>query len=227
MTSKGKPIRVTEAIYHSIVQSVLQPYLTAAGLKRTGRYWFYRREGDTYSRLSLGLQKSRITDEGWIDMHLCVGFYSLTRFVSGWSLLSVDPKKPCAMPTTLLGLDRSLRGKQWHLMPSTSAQEIGQEILDAIREHGLPFFARYGTLEKITNAWESGIAFNLGRKVHCYLAAAYCLRGEPERALAYINACVNQYDPTIRTELDNRRFCEAFREFLQGKIGHHADSRGM
>lgn len=99
----------------------------------------------------------------------------------------------------------------------------GLEIVEEIRRYALPFFEKYGTLDKCVIAWESEIVYNLGTSVDFYLPAAYWLRGERERALGYVRDKIKHYDRLCeekgrRQDFNTRESRETFLNFLESNL---------
>jgi len=109
---------------------------------------------------------------------------------------------------------------EWRILPDTDETATGHEIVEAIELYGLRYFKDYGTLDKALAAWENGINYNLGSRSDYYIAAAYWLRGDRERAIEFIRLRIAHYNDLYESQrrlldLTLRREREEFSKFLE------------
>jgi hypothetical protein len=178
--------------YHKIVSDYVTPILIKADFEMVDTEWFYRWVGDAYWRVACDLTRKPGLKLGTMGITVGVGFRSLAELLKGFSLVKPDVNKPCAMATDLGHLRPPYQYHEWIILPETDENKIGQEIAEAIKDYGLAFFEKYGTLEKAVTAWEAGIHFNSAFKF--YLPAVYWMRGERERALNIVRENIAYYD---------------------------------
>src|SRR6266852_5982755 len=182
---------VSKQIFNQILEDYVHPYALELGFTRGKKAgWYVRWEGDCLWDLTCAFRMEKNRDEGWVFVSMCVGFRSLDEFLQRYPELGgINPNEPCAM-----GTDTShLRGGppyqsiQWRILPGSDADDIGPEVIHEIKNYALPYFDRFGSLDKCVAAWEAGIFYNAGvPHGDCHLAAAYWLRGDRERALNHI-----------------------------------------
>jgi hypothetical protein len=169
---------------------------------------FQHWEGDCLWHLYCAFRMEKNRDEGWIDVTVSVGFRSLDEFLQKCPELGgIDPKQPCAMATDTGGLRGGppYQAVQWRILRDTNPDTIGPEVVEEIRNYALRYFQEFGSLEKCLDAWEHRIFYNTDAfHGDAYLAAAYWLKGEKDRALNH-----------VRKRLDDRR------EFYR-KEGRHS-----
>jgi hypothetical protein len=79
------------------------------------------------------------------------------------------------------------------IFASSDPAEVANAILDELRTVGFDWLEKYGALDKTIAAWEAERSRHLFETM--YLAAAYWLRGEHDRALALIEYERDKYGP--------------------------------
>ncbi len=183
---------MVRAKYKKIVTDYAAPLLLNAGFQGVGKEWFFRWVGDAYWRFAFYLTRIPGLKLGTMVVAVGVGFKSLAEFMKDFPLVKPDIGKPCAMATDLGHLRPPYQYHEWRLVPETDEDQVGREIADDIKAYGFDFFEKYGTLEKTVAAWEAGVYYNSAFKF--YLPAAYWMRGERERALAYVRENIAYYD---------------------------------
>jgi hypothetical protein len=164
--------------------------MLACGFQKKDRHWFLNWRGDCMRRVAVGLRTVSGRDEGWIAVTVGVGFRSLDELLSRCPSIDhryQDPDMPCAIAT----LTERLRGIpqptiQWRILPDVDPDLVGPEVVTEIREWALPFLDRYSSLEQAIAAWESGKYYGTRTERDEYLAAAHCVRGDPDRAIQVI-----------------------------------------
>ncbi|MGH3878769.1 MAG: hypothetical protein ACRDSK_17190 [Actinophytocola sp.] len=108
-----------------------------------------------------------------------------------------------------------------HLMPENTfrvwlfrAEDLAataQDLVENVREHGLPFLRRHATLAAITRQLESGPAE--GTMPEYRLPVAYLLAGEHDRAMTALTGELDSLGDRQDAAADYyRRFAERFRE---------------
>ncbi len=228
------PLMNVQSMYKVIVSQYLVPFLKREGFLKTKGTWFIRWEAGCLWRVSAGFRKSRGRDEGWADVHVCVGFPALFSFLSSCPVINWDihdPKRPCTMAANIRHLRPSNRTPEWRLLPECDVGLVGMEMVNDIKTYGLAYFDEYGSLEKALHAWESGVWHNLGLSVYYFMAAAYCLRGQQAQAFALIESQIKHYRDLyqatgVPSDRSWMRQLEIFLEFLKQRCAQPTASPG-
>lgn len=172
-----------EAIYDRIVSDYIATPLSRMGFQRARPDFFIRWKGDCLQRVASLLTTNRATAEGKILVTVCVGYRSLEAFLHKCSFSTADRvQQPCAMATDLGHLHAPYQYQEWRILPHTDPIVMGVEIGKELKEFGVPFLERFSTLDEALKAWEAGVRYNLGARAVFYVAAAYWLRGDRNRA---------------------------------------------
>ncbi len=203
---------ISKKIYNRVLEDFVRPFVLGAGFDATNeKDGFQHWQGDCLWHLYCDFRMEKDRDEGWIELTVSIGFRSLDRFLQKYPELGrINPKQPCAMAagTGRLRGGPPYQAVQWRILPDTDPDAIGPEVVEEIKNWALPYFERYGSLDKALTAWEAGIFFNTPFPAgDCYMAAAYWLKGDRDRALNHI-----------------RKRLEDWREFYR-KEGRHSTTR--
>ena len=186
-----KILKETRRIFERAVEEYVAPALMEQGFRQNKFSIFYKQhDSDCLWRVWVYFQDVRGADEASVFTTVSVGFRSITEFLSKWPIapLDTDIKKPCTMAAHMGYLRPPFNSDPIRLTPEDDADELGKALWQDIHHHGLPYFERFGTLEKAFAAWKQGTFFNSSSVRVYLLAAAHFLRGEKSVALQLVDA---------------------------------------
>lgn len=174
-------------LYQTVLTDFLEPRLAEEGFKRFADDWFYRWTGDLLSRVSADFRRDGQEDRGVLDVSVGVGFKSLGNFLRPCLALEghgAVEKKPCMLASGLERLRPMREPNCWWIDPETVAEELATELLGDIDSLALPYFEKFGTVERVVQEWErirrnEGLLTGEG----LYLAGAHWFFGDQERAM--------------------------------------------
>jgi len=180
-----KSEKKSKLIFNHVVEDYVAPALLALGFKRSKFSIFYQWHGDCLWDIWCYYRDVRGADEGYLQTSVCVGFKSIHAFLSGCPEvpMDTDTKRPCTMGADIGYLRPPYNTDYVHLTPDVDGDKLGVFLLGDIRNNALPYFEKFGTLEKAVEAWEKGVCYNAIQARVYLLAAVYFLRGETARAL--------------------------------------------
>jgi hypothetical protein len=182
--------------------------MLGCGFRKVKHYWFVQWQGDSFRRVAVGFRTVSGRDEGWIEVTVGIGFRSLDTLLSKCRLDMelFNPDSPCAIAT----LTERLRGGppyqtvQWRILPDVNANAVGPEVVNEVKEWALPFLDQHSSLEYTMAAWEAGQYYVTRFQRDVYLAAAYWLRGEEERAVKVIKEGIQYREQPLRERAARR-----------------------
>jgi hypothetical protein len=212
-----KPVCIARDLFHVVRDSYLEPFLGNWGFKHSRKDAFFRIEGDTVWYVYIDFNRDVPRDQGRIDVIVGVGYHSLDRFLKSFPGLAERIANCRGKPTTM-GADLALlhprENREFWIYASSDPAEVANLILDELRTVGFDWLEKYGALDKTIAAWEDGRSRLLTDTM--YLAAAYWLRGEHERALKLIEYERDQYGPaeTKRTMYHEVESADQFYDWL-------------
>lgn len=151
---------------------------------------YERWRGDYRDYLGIIFSKVRGHDAVEVTIGVAVGHRSIAEFWDGCLALAkfVDVKRP-----RCVGGELQLRwqGNQWItrvIDENVDAQAAGKYFCSEIRDHALPFFDEFHSLERVMEACRN-LEMAIGReRSKAILAAAHSLRGEHEQGRAILQA---------------------------------------
>ena len=194
------PRKITETrqIYTMIVDTHIAPVLLDRGFARLKKYynWFYRESGDCLQRVSESFRPVRGRDEGWLSMHVAVGFASLTQLLATCPAVGEEIKayagKPVFVCETVGKREPRMEYWEWGILPDEDPSQLGREIVESLERYGLPYFGEMDCLGKAITAWEGMRAKGLLQSEVYFLAGAYWLSGDYDRAFALLESQYKQ-----------------------------------
>jgi hypothetical protein len=174
----------------------VENFLRNWGFKHSRKDEFFRIDGDTVWRVYIDFNRDVPRDQGRIDVVVGVGYHSLDRFLKTCPFVShpiaMRRGKPSHMGAYLAVL-HPRESREFWIFASSDPAEVANVILDELRTVGFDWLEKYGALDKTIAAWEDGRSRHLFDTM--YLAAAYWLRGEHDRALKLIEYERDKYGP--------------------------------
>ncbi len=138
-------------------------------------------------------------DQGRVDTGVGVGYTSLAMRFSRRVRYSLTPSncsrgKPTAIAAAAdLAFLHPRENREVWIYASSDPAGVANTILDELRTVGLDWFEQFGSLEQTIAAWEAKKCRHIRDTL--YLAAAYWLRGDPDRAVALVERERDQYGP--------------------------------
>ena len=191
-----KPVCIARDLFHVVRDKYIDPFLGNWGFKHLRKDAFFRIEGNTVWFVIIDFVRDVPPDQGRIDVTVGVGYHSLDRFLKSFPGLAERIANCRGKPQTMQADVAQLHPREcreiW-IFASSDPAEVANLILDEMRTVGFDWLEKYGALEKTIAAWEGERSRHLFDTM--YLAAAYWLRGEHERALKLIEYERDKYGP--------------------------------
>lgn len=214
-------VKTVADVYDEILDASVAPALVAQGFKRSRLDTFYRIEGNCVWKIAFVLSSKSGGAHGNFTGSVCVGFPELALFLKDFPQANIkETRRPCTMAAALNYLRPPHNWPEWAITSTSNPQTLGFEFAKVLIDHGLPFFEEFGSLEKAVAAWEQGVTHNLTNRAEFYLAAAYWIQGNREKALRHTRSCIAHYEKTYqaqksRSVLSAKKEREAFLAFLE------------
>jgi hypothetical protein len=183
----------SKTIVDSAIAEYVRPLLTEAGFSSSAKSFFYRWDGDCFSRIWIFTKDPKGLDESYVHMTFCVGFRSLTEFLREWdeAPLDVNVKQPCNMAADILKLLPVMR-PLIHVGPEDDLDKLGILLRQEIEQYGIPYIRTYQSLERSIEAWQKGRFFNSASVGVYLLAAAYFITGRRKQSLELVDQRINE-----------------------------------
>jgi hypothetical protein len=215
-------MKLTPLLFEKMMTNYLRPTLLEAGFAERKKCWFYRLpDKDVVWRVAAGLTMDRATDSGLLYVALCVGFVKVENLLKPFEPAYANGGKyPCSMATDLGHVVPPYQYKEWLVLGSSNADELGMEIGALLREGIRFYFGTFGSLEQAMKAWERGEVFNLGRRSIFYLAAAYAVSGNVTHALWLAEKFAEEEQASIKSTERDRQEALHFVQFIRNSVTH-------
>ena len=209
----------TKEHYKSLVNEVLTPLLKVRGFDPIYFSSFGRWVDDALWRISPDLVLNRGADSGCVVVYFAVGFRPLTQWLATFDDLEIRKREvriPGAMATDLGHLRPPFQYECREFSPSDDVAVFGRELMADIEKDGMQFFERWGTVDKMIPAWQSGVSYASGWDNDTHLVAALWLRGRKFEAIAHVEERAGTMRQRIANEgKGNRNMLIRYEAFLQ------------
>ncbi len=145
---------ITLNTVQTISKDYCLPILNELGFKRKSPH-YYRANGDLFHCIHFQASQWGSHDKGSFTVNLIVTAEKLYKYWTGASL----PKNPATatwpIQVRLGDVCPEARDKWWEIKPHTDISQVGNEIVNRIKNYGLHFFGKYNSIGDIRAAFTS------------------------------------------------------------------------
>jgi hypothetical protein len=168
--------------YHDLINR-LSADLLGSGFKLRGQEEFIRLQGDVLQRLALSLREPPGEAVGYVEVFPGFNYPEVETLAATLQGKKVRPGFiTCSLNIGLLTPKKA--NSEWSLPAGNNVEPTARSVAQTVNEVAIPFWKEFSSLENLLARFEAG-DFRICRGAEWVWrqAAAYCLIGQPERAV--------------------------------------------